>query len=187
MPCPLVPIAARTIRRGFEFCVYCTSPLREAEAVAVEERKIVSVPFCDVVGFTASSEQADPADVRARMRHSLAHSGNRTASMQGLRRTICSTLPCEHVSGGVSRRRGASRVPQRCPFCVRVFLMQTTSIPYLQGFSQADGLEPSTPSLPWKFETVTRVHARSFATRFCLQSARCRRVGCVARRRACRI
>ncbi len=33
-----------------------------------EERKVVSVLFCDLVGFTASSEAADPEDVRARIR-----------------------------------------------------------------------------------------------------------------------
>jgi class 3 adenylate cyclase len=34
----------------------------------VEERKVVSVLFVDLVGFTAQSEQADPEDVRARLR-----------------------------------------------------------------------------------------------------------------------
>jgi class 3 adenylate cyclase len=33
-----------------------------------DERKVVSVLFCDLVGFTATSEQADPEDVRARIR-----------------------------------------------------------------------------------------------------------------------
>jgi hypothetical protein len=33
----------------------------------------------------------------------------------------------------------------------------------------SDGLEPSTPSLPWRFRSVTRVHARSLATHFPLQ------------------
>jgi class 3 adenylate cyclase/tetratricopeptide (TPR) repeat protein len=34
---------------------------------AGEERKVVSVLFCDLVGFTAASEFADPEDVRARL------------------------------------------------------------------------------------------------------------------------
>jgi hypothetical protein len=33
----------------------------------------------------------------------------------------------------------------------------------------SDGLEPSTPSLPWRERGVTRVHARSFSTQFLLQ------------------
>jgi hypothetical protein len=33
----------------------------------------------------------------------------------------------------------------------------------------SSGLEPETPSLPWRFWGVTRVHARSFATQFFLQ------------------
>jgi len=53
---------------GFAFCGYCTAPLTEQPAPVVEERKIVSVLFCDLVGFTAASEQQDPEDVRARIR-----------------------------------------------------------------------------------------------------------------------
>ncbi len=54
---------------GFQFCGFCTAPLIEAApAPALEERKVVSVLFCDLVGFTAASEQADPEDVRARLR-----------------------------------------------------------------------------------------------------------------------
>ncbi|HET7856371.1 MAG TPA: adenylate/guanylate cyclase domain-containing protein [Gaiellaceae bacterium] len=34
----------------------------------LEERKVVSVLFCDLVGFTATSEAVDPEDVRARLR-----------------------------------------------------------------------------------------------------------------------
>jgi len=33
-----------------------------------EERKVVTVLFCDLVGFTASSDAADPEDVRSRIR-----------------------------------------------------------------------------------------------------------------------
>jgi class 3 adenylate cyclase len=54
---------------GFAFCGYCTAPLAEIVPThALEERKIVSVLFCDLVGFTAASEEQDPEDVRARIR-----------------------------------------------------------------------------------------------------------------------
>jgi class 3 adenylate cyclase/tetratricopeptide (TPR) repeat protein len=53
---------------GFAFCGYCTAPLTEQPTPVVEERKIVSVLFCDLVGFTAASEHQDPEDVRARIR-----------------------------------------------------------------------------------------------------------------------
>ena len=38
---------------------------RPTAAPITEERKVVSVLFCDLVGFTASSDEADPEDVRA--------------------------------------------------------------------------------------------------------------------------
>jgi class 3 adenylate cyclase len=46
------------------FCLACGAPL-EAEAAVREERRIVSVVFVDLVGFTSRSEQLDPEDVRA--------------------------------------------------------------------------------------------------------------------------
>jgi class 3 adenylate cyclase/tetratricopeptide (TPR) repeat protein len=54
---------------GFQFCGFCTAPLTDQPAASVqEERKVVTVLFCDLVGFTASSEAADPEDVRSRIR-----------------------------------------------------------------------------------------------------------------------
>ncbi|HJT37307.1 MAG TPA: adenylate/guanylate cyclase domain-containing protein [Actinomycetota bacterium] len=50
-----------------KFCLNCGSPLAAPPAKG-EERKIVSVLFADLVGFTAASESADPEDVRARLR-----------------------------------------------------------------------------------------------------------------------
>ena len=42
--------------------------------------------------------------------------------------------------------------------------------PFCGAFAEpSDGLEPSTPSLPWRFGSVTRVHARSLASMFVLQ------------------
>src|SRR5216117_830101 len=53
----------------FPFCPFCAAPLLEQPpSPAQEERKVVTVLFCDLVGFTAASDQADPEDVRARIR-----------------------------------------------------------------------------------------------------------------------
>ena len=49
------------------FCLSCGQEL-ETEAPAGEERKVVSVLFVDLVGFTSRSDRADPEDVRATLR-----------------------------------------------------------------------------------------------------------------------
>ena len=63
------PSCGRENPEGFQFCGFCAAPLIEQPSAAVqEERKVVSVLFCDLVGFTAASDAADPEDVRARIR-----------------------------------------------------------------------------------------------------------------------
>jgi class 3 adenylate cyclase/tetratricopeptide (TPR) repeat protein len=49
------------------FCLACGQPL-VLEAPRGEERKVVSVLFVDLVGFTAGADRADPEDVRATLR-----------------------------------------------------------------------------------------------------------------------
>src|SRR2546421_5406533 len=50
---------------GFKFCGNCGASLEGEAAAAREERKVVTVLFADLVGFTSRAEQLDPEDVRA--------------------------------------------------------------------------------------------------------------------------
>jgi len=50
------------------YCLACGVLIEEEVSRPVEERKTVTVLFCDLVGFTATSDRADPEDVRARTR-----------------------------------------------------------------------------------------------------------------------
>src|SRR5207247_10826573 len=50
-----------------KFCLACGSPIAAAPVATVEERKLVTVLFTDIVGSTAKAEQMDPEDVRARL------------------------------------------------------------------------------------------------------------------------
>ena len=50
---------------GARFCSSCGTRLEHAAEPAREERKVVTVLFADLVGFTSRAEQLDPEDVRA--------------------------------------------------------------------------------------------------------------------------
>src|SRR5438067_1414134 len=54
----------RDVPGDFPFCPFCGAAL-VVETPAREERKVVTVVFCDLVGSTARAEQLDPEDVRA--------------------------------------------------------------------------------------------------------------------------
>jgi class 3 adenylate cyclase/tetratricopeptide (TPR) repeat protein len=65
---PACPTCAEDNPERARFCWSCGAALAEAPRSGAEERKVVSVLFVDLVGFTAASEKADPEDVRARLR-----------------------------------------------------------------------------------------------------------------------
>ena len=67
---------------GAGFCNACGAPLTADAPAGREERKVVTVLFADVVGFTARAERMDPEDVRrflqplqARLRSELERRG----------------------------------------------------------------------------------------------------------------
>jgi class 3 adenylate cyclase/tetratricopeptide (TPR) repeat protein len=53
---------------GFRFCGACGASLTGPTPAPAEERRLVTVLFCDLVDFTARSDQADPEDVGALLR-----------------------------------------------------------------------------------------------------------------------
>jgi class 3 adenylate cyclase len=60
------PSCGEELPGEFPFCPFCGSALTEAPpGPGREERKVVTVLFADLVGFTARAEKLDPEDVRA--------------------------------------------------------------------------------------------------------------------------
>ena len=58
------PACGHENQAGAKFCSECAAPMVEATAPR-EERKVVTVLFADLVGFTSRAERMDPEDVRA--------------------------------------------------------------------------------------------------------------------------
>src|SRR5436190_117564 len=76
------PVCGQENPAGFKFCGACGAELDAAVAPAREERKVITVLFADLVGFTSRAEKLDPEDVRAmlspyyaRLRHELERHG----------------------------------------------------------------------------------------------------------------
>jgi len=63
---PLCPQCGQDNPAIAKFCLACATPL-VAEPAPSEERRLVTAVFTDIVGSTATAEQLDPEDVRARL------------------------------------------------------------------------------------------------------------------------
>ena len=89
------PTCGHENRDGAKFCEECASGLEPTPSFQAEERKTVTVLFCDLVGFTAASETADPEDVRARLkpyhtmlRNEIERYGGRARCRSGVRVSV---------------------------------------------------------------------------------------------------
>jgi class 3 adenylate cyclase len=60
------PSCGADVPQGFVFCGRCGAALDSG--AGLEERRVVTVLFCDLAGFTARSDRADPEDVWALLR-----------------------------------------------------------------------------------------------------------------------
>jgi class 3 adenylate cyclase/tetratricopeptide (TPR) repeat protein len=61
----ICPSCGHGNQAGAKFCSECGAALAAAGPLAREERRVVTVLFADLVGFTSRAEQLDPEDVRA--------------------------------------------------------------------------------------------------------------------------
>ena len=72
---------------GFRFCGSCGAALA-APAPSRDERKVVTVLFADLVGFTSRSEQLDPEDVRATLPPYYVAAAQRARALRRHRREV---------------------------------------------------------------------------------------------------
>ena len=109
---------------------------------------------------------------------SLSGRGQDPASRGNRSRLLAGGFPVDPSTGLVTACRETTRdvaVRRAYQICVRnvsaCLTHRQQQNAALQVFCSkpSDGLEPLTPSLPWRFWGVTRVHARSLATQFFLQ------------------
>jgi hypothetical protein len=88
------------------FCNACGSKLEGTSPGDREERKVVSVLFADLVGFTSLAEQMDPEDVREMLRGYHGRLDEWHWSIAGLR-------PTSRCAGARPKGRHATRAATR--------------------------------------------------------------------------
>jgi class 3 adenylate cyclase/tetratricopeptide (TPR) repeat protein len=98
------------------FCGACGSPLEAPAAPkpadVTEERKVVSVLFADLAGFTAGSDGADPEDVKARLRPYFARAREEIESVGGIVEKFIGDAVVGLFGAPTSREDDAARAVQ---------------------------------------------------------------------------
>ena len=115
------PVCGQENPAGFKFCGACGAELDAAPATAREERKVITVLFADLVGFTSRAEKLDPEDVRAmlspyyaRLRHELERHGGTVEKFIGDAVVALFGAPIAHEDDPDPDERERDPVRQRC-------------------------------------------------------------------------
>ena len=112
------------------FCNGCGSRLTSAAPAGVtEERKVITALFCDLVGFTATSEGADPEDVDRMLTRYFRRRARRSSSMAASSRSS-SVTPS---SGCSACRRRTSDDPERAVRAALRIADEAAGLPALNG------------------------------------------------------
>lgn len=120
---PVCPNCGSEVPAGARFCPSCGSSLEsttaEEPSAGAEERKIITVLFADLVGFTAHTEQSDPEDVRARLtvyhrhiREDVERFGGRIEKLMGDGAFAVFGAPVAHEDDPERAVRAALRIQQ---------------------------------------------------------------------------
>jgi len=119
---PTCSSCGATAPAGSRFCPTCGSPLEGSatpQSLGGEERKVISVLFADLVGFTAHTEQSDPEDVRARLtiyhrhiREDVERFGGRIEKLMGDGAFAVFGVPTAHEDDPERAVRAALRIQQ---------------------------------------------------------------------------
>jgi class 3 adenylate cyclase len=145
------PSCATENPEGAKFCFQCATPLAPPAPVVAEERKVVSVLFVDLVGFTARSHEADPEDVRAAIAPYHARLKREIERFGGVVEKFIGDAVMAVFGAPVSHEDDAERA-------VRAALRITEAIAELN--HQHDGLELSIRAAVNTGEGLVSLHAR---------------------------
>jgi class 3 adenylate cyclase/predicted ATPase len=116
------PACGKELPGEFPFCPFCGADLAVAPAVAREQRKVVTVLFCDVTGSTELGEKLDPEALRAllaryfeRMKAIVEHHGGSVEKFIGDAVMAVFGVPALHEDDALRAVRSAVEMREEFP------------------------------------------------------------------------